>query len=102
MIKFNKFNICNLIGATALVVSSLVHSAPAYARDPACAGTDQSVCDMLGTLIIAKGRGCHRMMSVSPLGNDGWRVNCVVSSSSSSRVTYTLQFSADRTSYTLH
>lgn len=70
--------------------------------DPACSGGDQNVCDTLGTMINMKGKGCHRMMSVSPKGSNGYLITCVVSSSSTVRTTYTLQFSADQTSYTLN
>ncbi len=76
---------------------------PAWAgNDPACVGGDQGICDMLGVMINARGKGCYSMLSVEPTGNDGYRITCIVSSTDGCRVTYTLQFSADRTSYTLY
>ncbi|WP_205859814.1 hypothetical protein [Cochlodiniinecator piscidefendens] len=99
---FNKLNTRKLTAAAILATGFLSLGEPAFARDPACANGDQGVCDMLGSMILAKGRGCHRMMSVTPLGNNAWRINCVVSSTSDARATYTLRFNADRTSYTLN
>lgn len=71
-------------------------------NDPACTGEGQEVCDTLGFMLNARGKGCFRMMSVSPTGVNGYRINCIVSSSSDRRVTYTLQFSADQSSYTVN
>ena len=94
-------NIRERLVAAALAFGTMAFAIPAHASDPACSGGDQGVCDMLGSMIAAKGKGCHRMMSVTPIGNDGWRISCVVSSTSSTRATYTLRFNSDRTSYTL-
>ena len=71
-------------------------------NDPACAGKGQEVCDTLGFMLNARGKGCYRMMSVSPTGANGYRISCIVSSSSDRRATYTLQFSADQSSYTVN
>ena len=91
--------------AAFAIVSALgtMGSFPAFAgNDPACVGEDQGICDSLGVMINARGRGCYRMLSVEPTGRDGYRITCITSSTDSRRVTYTLQFSADRTSYTLY
>ena len=71
-------------------------------NDPACAGKGQEICDTLGLMLNARGKGCYRMMSVSPTGANGYRIDCIVSSSSDRRTTYTLQFSADQSSYTVN
>ena len=69
--------------------------------DPACAGRDQGICDTLGLMLLQKGRGCHRMLSVTPTGQNGYRITCIVSSTSNRKVAYVLQFSSDQSSYTV-
>jgi hypothetical protein len=92
------------ISALRVSLAALLTSGTmAYAgNDPACLGKDQTVCDTLGAMINARGKGCYRMMSVSQVGSNGYRINCVVSSASEARITYTLQFSNDQSSYTLN
>lgn len=68
-------------------------------NDPACAGKDQGICDTLGVMLNLRGKGCHRMMSVSPTGANGYSIGCIVSSSSDRRTIYLLQFSPDQSSY---
>lgn len=96
-----KFKILSGIGysISAFVLSATLAQA---GNDPACAGEGQEICDTLGFMLNARGKGCYRMMSVSPTGANGYRINCVVSSSSDHRATYTLQFSADQSSYTVN
>lgn len=96
-----KFKILSGIGysISAFVLSATLAQA---GNDPACAGEDQGICDMLGVMLNARGKGCYRMMSVSPTGANGYRISCIVSSSSDRRATYTLQFSADQSSYTVN
>ena len=102
MSRFRRQQTRNVLAATVTALG-LTAAQPAVAgNDPACAGSDQSVCDTLGAMINAKGRGCYRMLLVQPTGSDGYGISCEVSSTDRSRVSYTLQFSADRTTYTLN
>lgn len=96
-----KSRILSTIGSSvgALLLSATLAQA---ANDPACVGEDQGVCDTLGLMLNARGKGCYRLMSVVPTGSNGYRINCVVSSSSEQRATYSLQFSADQSSYTVN
>ena len=73
------------------------------ANDPACAGKDQDVCDMLGVMLIAKGKLCSKMLTVTPLaprnGGDRYQITCKVSSSSATQATYLLEFGPGNRDY---
>lgn len=94
----------NIITSATCIVTALVFSTTlaSAGNDPACNGKDQNVCDTLGAMLNVRGKGCYQMVSVSPIGANGYRITCVVSSSSSTRATYTLKFSSDQTSYTVN
>ena len=89
--------------APVVVSLTLVPAHTIAADDPACAGKDPNVCDMLGFMINAKGKGCYRMLSVTPLasttGGDRYRIVCRLNSTSNEQVTYTLEFGPDSQSY---
>jgi len=58
---------------------------------PACEGKDNNVCDTLGMLINMKNKGCYRIMNVSEIGNNVYRVSCELASYNTSLVTYTVE-----------
>ena len=79
-----------LTGATAFAI-----------EHPGCKGKDNKLCDTLGLLINAKGKGCFRLMTVVVLGNDSYRLTCELASYDKSLVTYVLRFTNGNKSYTV-
>ncbi|HIJ80009.1 MAG: hypothetical protein OEY01_16065 [Desulfobulbaceae bacterium] len=72
-------------------------------NDPACFGKNQDLCDGLGMMLLAKGKGCYRMYEVTPLspngGGDRYRIKCQITSTSSDKVSYFLEFGPGNSSY---
>jgi hypothetical protein len=86
----------------AIAVTCLFFAEAAYAIDhPACAGKDNNLCDTLGALVNLKGKGCYRLLNVTPLGKDAYRLTCELASYDRSSVTYTLRFIDGRKNYTV-
>lgn len=75
-------------------------------NDPACAGKNQDVCDGLGALLLAKGKLCKTMYSVTPIssrdGGDTYKIVCKEASTSDKRVTYILAFGPGNRSYNVY
>lgn len=89
-----------------ILTLSMIATRALAANDPACAGKDQDVCDGLGVLLIAKGKPCKVMDSVTPIasrdGGDTYRIVCQETATSTSRVTYILAFGPGNKSYSVY
>ena len=85
---------------------SLIATTALAANDPACVGKNQDVCDFLGMMLIARGKLCYKMISVTPLqsmsGGDRYRIVCQETSTSTARLTYTLDFGPGNKSYEVY
>ncbi len=85
---------------------SLIATTALAGNDPACAGKSQDVCDGLGVMLIAKGKLCKTMYTVTPIasrdGGDTYRITCKETSTSDKRVTYILAFGPGNKSYTVY
>ena len=85
---------------------SLIASAAIAANDPACAGKNQDVCDGLGVMLLAKGKPCKTMYSVTPVssrdGGDTYRIVCQETSATNKRVTYILAFGPGNRTYNVY
>jgi hypothetical protein len=87
-----------------IIVLSLVLPAAVNAgNDPACAGRDQNVCDAMGTMLLARGKPCAKMIQVTPMtplnGGDRYRIICQPTSKSKKNTTYVLEFGPGNQSY---
>ena len=77
-------------------------SSPAHAiAHPACVGKDNNLCDTFGLLINLKGMGCYRLMNITPLGGEAYRLTCELASNNRSLITYTLRFIDGNRKYTV-
>ena len=81
----------------------VICSSAAYGMDhPACAGKDNNVCSTLGGMINSKGKGCYRLMKVSPVGSDAYRVTCELASYDKTNIEYMIQMNSSQTDYVVY